>query len=137
IHEVPNLILALDGKGEARYFADYSQWENFEEELEEEKAKVGVGATTNAAGAAGSASSSAGSRSGTLSTSEKKELLDITNRIEKAEELVRAIQKDMEDVSVATDHQKLLEIQKRMDDAQANVEKLYRRWEDLETRQNS
>ena len=144
IHEVPNLILALDGKGSARYFADYSQWENFVEEAENEKSektKVGVSAASSASSAsalAGDKSEDPGKTRGRgLSTSEKKELLDISNRIEKAEEAVRSIQKDMEDISVATDHQKLLEIQARLEEAQATVEKLYHRWEDLESRQNS
>lgn len=136
IHEVPNLILALDGKGSAGYFADYSQWENSEDDSQGSDAEKLKGSL--AAGSALRTEPDAKERGrSSLSTSEKKELLDITNRIEKAEAVVRSIQKDMEDVSVAADHQKLDEIQRRLEEAQAAVEKLYKRWENLEARHNS
>jgi ATP-binding cassette subfamily F protein uup len=124
IHEVPNIILALDGKGGADYFADYSQWENFIEAQEDEKAAKEK-----------SARSEARERARGLSTSEKKELLEIADRIEKAEATVAKLQEAMTDPTVASDHEKLANMQKEVDDAQRAVEKIYKRWEDLERRQ--
>lgn len=124
IHEVPNIVLSLDGKGNGHYFADYTQWETQVQEQEDERA---AGEKAKKA--------EAKDRKKGLSTSEKKELLEISDRIEKAEQVVRGFQKDMENPEIMSNHDKLIDLQKRLEQAQKDVEKLYRRWEDLEKRQ--
>ncbi|MBX9725535.1 MAG: ABC-F family ATP-binding cassette domain-containing protein [Candidatus Obscuribacterales bacterium] len=123
IHEVPNLILALDGKGGVNYFADYSQWEASVEEEEERARKEEK-----------QSKSDAREKAKGLSTSEKKELLEISDRIEEAEKNLAAMRADMDNPAFAADHQKLIDMQKKLDEAQKSVEKIYKRWEDLEKR---
>ena len=124
IHEVPNLILALDGKGGAGYYADYAQWESSLEEKEEDKIR-GIKEKPSRA-------EFVKERGRGLSTAEKKELLEIGDRIEKAEASVLALQERMGDPATASDHEKLIQLQMELDEAQQAVEKLYRRWENLE-----
>ncbi|MBX9687874.1 MAG: ABC-F family ATP-binding cassette domain-containing protein [Candidatus Obscuribacterales bacterium] len=124
IHEVPNLILALDGNGGCKYFADYSQWENSLQEEERAAREKGKGS-----------SETQKSRRSGLSTSEKKELLEIADRIELAELELAGLERQMEDPSIGSNHDRLMEMQAKVDQARAGVEKLYRRWEDLELRQ--
>ncbi len=126
IHAVPNMVMALDGKGSAHFFADYSQWEDYcdeieAQELKAEKEKAAKAAPQNK------------ERKG-LSTGEKKELLEIGDRIEKAETELANMQKKLEDPTISSNHEKLMEIQRQVESAQEKVEKLYQRWEDLEQR---
>lgn len=123
IHEVPTLILALDGKGGTKYFADYEQWEETKDALEPEKASKDRNIK----------SLSAKERKG-LSTSEKKELLEISDRIENAESALQNLQTRMEEPAVSSNHEKLIQMQEALETAQKEVESLYRRWEDLEAR---
>ena len=123
---VPNLLLALDGKGGSNYFADLEQWEAFQEEEEEQgKANKDKGKEEK--------SEQARERRG-LSTSEKKELSQMEEKIEKAEAVVSKLQKDLEDPKHGSNHQALQKIQADIDLALKEVERLYQRWEDLEQR---
>lgn len=135
IHEVPNLILSLDGKGQAEYFADFTQWESaLSSQAREQKGDTALKRAAEKPDK-NSTADAAKDRNKALSTSEKKELLEITDRIQKAEELVLSLQKDMEEPAIASNHEKLIAAQMRLEQAQEAVEKLYRRWEDLELRQ--
>lgn len=142
IHEVPNLILALDGKGGAEYFADYTQWEETVQDREEEenkakdrrsKEKPREAPTKGKSDAADRQEAQAARMRG-LSTSEKKELVEIPDQIEKAEAIVQLIQQTMIDPAIACDHEKLMQKQAELEEAQRKVEQLYKRWDDLETR---
>jgi ABC transport system ATP-binding/permease protein len=127
IHQVPTMILSLDGQGGSEYFADYSQWESAVEEKEKEEEKP--------AKEKQSRPEADKERLRGLSTSEKKELLEIAGRIENAEEIVQQLQQKMAEPDIACNHEKLIQLQSELDEAQKTVEKLYRRWEDLELRQ--
>ncbi len=139
IHEVPNLILALDGKGACRYFADYLQWENFTESVDDQEKNLlkELKREKKLEIANPESSGSGKERRGSLSTSEKKELAEMAQTIEKAENSVNELQQRLEDPEIASDHQKLLKIQEELDAAISRVEKLYERWEDLENRQQA
>lgn len=152
IRKVPTLVLALDGKGGFEYFADYEQYESIKEAEEEpgserrqasnsSKGSTAGGASgsrdarANDNGASGDLSKANGERKQGLSTSEKKELLQMAEKIEAAEASLKDWEEKLHDPSLASNHVKLLEIQREIDLARASVEKLYLRWEDLEFRQ--
>lgn len=147
IDTISTRILALDGEGGAEYFADYSQWEtvrnqksskSFKIEREKTKAeKAAEAAYRNAEAAAianSAADAAAKSAKKPLSNNEKKELLAIHDKIEAAEKVVEAIKEQMSSHAVAANHVKLQEMMADLHKAEAEVARLYARWEDLESR---
>jgi ABC transport system ATP-binding/permease protein len=123
LDNVSNVLLALDGKGGARFFADYAQWEaNRPEEEDAKKSKP-----------AKEAAPVQPKRRG-LSTNEKKELVEIPAKIEAAEKEVARVESQLSDQKIATDHVKLQQIMRDVEDAKHRVEALYERWQDLEQR---
>ena len=115
LDRVSTQILALDGEGNAEYFADYSQWEG------REKAPP---ATAKPA-----ASKAEGrSRKSRLSYMEQRELDGIEEKVLAAEARLDAARVAAEDPSVASD---AAELQKRFSElaaAQDAVDHLYARW---------
>jgi ATP-binding cassette subfamily F protein uup len=122
-------LLALDGKGGARFFADYAQWEAIQ-------AASSQGQPKSRASAKGSGKDATSAAPGVkaLSTNEKKELSQMADRIEKAESAVYEISKRMEDPQLATNHVKLQDCMNELQAAQDAVAKLYERWDELEKR---
>ena len=51
-----------------------------------------------------------------------------------AEELLQTKRAQLEDPAIASDGPRLVIVHKEMDDAQAKVDELYRRWSELEKR---
>jgi ABC transport system ATP-binding/permease protein len=70
----------------------------------------------------------------TLSTKEQKELDAMESALHAAEGKLKAAKAQLEDPAVATDVAKLLERQKLVDVEKANVEALFKRWEELEAK---
>jgi len=123
-------LLALDGNGAARRFADFAQWERAREEQ--------VQATTEAARASTARpvtkDASAPPARKKLSWSEQREFEKMEETILTAEETLHAAQTIMEDPAVLKDHVKLREACSAVDIAQTRVAALYARWEELEER---
>lgn len=147
IDTISTRILALDGEGGAEYFADYSQWETFRNQkssksfkIEREKSKAEKAAeaaykNAEAAAIANSAADAAAKAAKKpLSNNEKKELLAIHDKIEAAEKVVEEIKEQMSSHAVAANHVKLQEMMADLHKAEAEVARLYARWEDLESR---
>jgi ATP-binding cassette subfamily F protein uup len=120
LESVSTVVLALDGKGNARYFADYAQWEAHREipvskpaapkpapPLKEDKPKR-------------------------LSYKEKLEWEQMEGKILEAEDALAAAQKAMEDPAVVTDFAKLQARSAELEAARQAVERLYARWAELE-----
>lgn len=151
---VSNVILALDGKGGARFFVDYEQWESNQSAREEEESpkKAGKGKADKndsrrndslAAGVGAHADAGAGAGAGAvagapiprkLSTGEKKELLDMENKIAAAEQEVQKLERKLTDPTITSNHVRLQQIMDEVSAAQQSVEKLYSRWQELEER---
>jgi ATP-binding cassette subfamily F protein uup len=147
IDTISTRILALDGEGGAEYFADYSQWEtvrnqksskSFKIEREKTKAEKAAEAAYKNAEAAAIANSAADAAAKAakkpLSNNEKKELLAIHDKIEAAEKVVEEVKEQMSSHAVAANHVKLQEMMADLHKAEAEVARLYTRWEDLESR---
>jgi ATP-binding cassette subfamily F protein uup len=127
-------LIALDGKGGANAYADLSQWE------------AAQGKQGEAAGGKAVAKSAAPvERTDTakkpppglrrLTYMEQREWEQIEAKIVEAEEVLHAAQREMDDPKVLADRNRLDAVCRRVESAQANVQKLYARWEELETKQ--
>lgn len=134
---VSNTILALDGKGGARFFTDYVQWESQAAAAEHNGSVTAANASSaskhrDSHTSKGSAGTHAGPKK--LSTGEKKELLDMENRIATAEKELKQLENKLTDPLIASNHVRLQQIMTEVAAAQASVEKLYSRWQELEER---
>jgi len=125
LDRVSTIVLGLDGQGGAESFADYSQWEVWQAERTQ-SAKASVPSAPRAA-------SSGGSRTKTrLSYLEARDYASIEERVAAAEELLQAKRAQLEDPAIASDGPRLLIAHQELDEAQAKVDELYRRWSELE-----
>jgi len=122
LERVSQRILALDGKGNAGFYADLSQWENAREESDS------LGAMHPVAAAAAAQVKQA------LTPKEEKELQRMEVLIKKAEEDAAAARVALEDPAVATDAPELIKRQVLLDEARQRVEALFARWNELEAR---
>jgi len=121
---ISNQLLALDGLGNANYFADYAQWES--------KSTKVTGGKPSALGSTSASKVTASAKS--LSTGEKKELATIGEKIEAAEAQVALLKERLHDPTISHNHVKLQECMDELKKAEGAVEQLYARWQDLESR---
>lgn len=120
-------IVTLDGSGGIpRFFADYAQWEAWN--AEQQAPSIDPPTRPTAA-----ANAELPARAG-LSAAERKELANIETRILAAEEAVAALERKMQDPEVACDALVLQECWNALPLAKTEVERLYERWEELESR---
>lgn len=118
LDRVSRELLALDGKGGARFFADLSQWESAQE---------------REAPASAPARKAPQARP-SLSPQEAKELRGLEAAIHLAEKEAQRALAALEDPAVATDAQELAKRQESYEAAKRKVESLFARWEALEAR---
>lgn len=123
LDRVSTRLLALDGTGRAEWFADYAQWEA----MQARKAGEGKRAPV----ADGSTATVPSKRKG-LSYRERQEWETIEQKILKAEEVVAACQAAAHDPAIASSAEALQERYAALHAAQAEVERLYSRWTELE-----
>ena len=121
LDRVSNVVLGLDGQGGAESFADYSQWELWQAERRQ-SVKAGLQSEPRAVSAPGSQTKTK------LSYLEAREYAGIEERVAAAEELLQAKRVQLEDPAIASDGPRLVNAHQEMDDAQAKVDELYRRW---------
>jgi ATP-binding cassette subfamily F protein uup len=120
LERVSQRILGLDGKGNANFYADLSQWEAAREESDS------LGVLHPVAAAA--------SVKVELSPKEAKELQKIEASIKSAENEASLARAALEDPAFATDAPELIKRQVALDEARQKVEALFKRWNDLEAR---
>jgi ATP-binding cassette subfamily F protein uup len=123
LDRVSTTVLGLDGRGNAASFADYSQWEQWMRQ---------AGAEEQAPKAAQRAADpSPGTGKKKLSYLEAREYASIEQRVEDADERVRAAHAAIEDPRVATDAVALTAALKELEEAQTEADALYHRWAEL------
>ncbi len=130
LDRVATTVLGLDGLGSAERFADYTQWENWQQERIE-----ALGNTTTPRKPPKPAASSFSTGRKKLSYLEAREYAGMEQRIADAEEAVRTKQAAAEDPAIATDAARLLEAHRELEEAQRAIDLLYERWHDLEEKQ--
>ncbi len=118
LDRVCGAVLGLDGRGGHGYFGGLDQWEEWKAEKD-----------ADAAPAAVTAPKSAG-----LDRKEAEELRNMERAIKAAEGKVEQARAALEDPAIATAAEELHRRQVKVDEAQARVDALFARWEDLEAR---
>jgi ABC transport system ATP-binding/permease protein len=122
LDRVSTSVLGLDGRGGAASFADYSQWEAWQQEPQPE---------TRPAAAVDKRSTAAKKK---LSYLEAREYAGMEDRVMEAEERVARERAIIEDPQVATDAAKLQAALLAMEQAQTALDALYTRWAELEAK---
>jgi ABC transport system ATP-binding/permease protein len=116
-------ILALDGRGGARYYADFDQWEKLQRERPAERPDSRSGA--------GQPRAASKKR---LSYNEQRELDQMEATIHAAEAEATALETAMADPAVMADRRTLDETCKKFGETQARIAALYARWTELEAK---
>jgi ATP-binding cassette subfamily F protein uup len=118
---VSTMILGLDGRGAVELFADYSQYEAWQETSEVKPAREKK--TTRSA-----------QPKKKLSYIEAREFATIEERIAEAEETLKAKRSTLEDPAISSDAPRLITASAEVEAAQKAVDALYTRWAELEER---
>lgn len=124
LDRVSTRLLALDGAGCAEWFADYAQWEAAQGRNAREE-------TTSQSLKEGSTPAGRPKRKG-LSYNEQREWDQIEAKILEAEKQVAVCQAAANDPTIASSAADLQERYTALYTAQANVERLYARWAELD-----
>jgi ATP-binding cassette subfamily F protein uup len=126
LDRVSTVVLGLDGEGSAEGFADYSQWDAWQQESKQEGKKS---AEKNGS----STPSPEGARAAKkLSYLDARDYASIEHRVADAELALQAKREALEDPGIVSDAPKLLQAHAELDAAQATVDGLYARWAELE-----
>jgi len=120
-------VLALDGRGGARYYADFAQWQR----LGHQQAAPTLPPPTIAPPPPPSAAAAPKKR---LSYKEQQELQGIEPAIEKAEADLKHLEIELGSEENQKDHRKLAQVGQQMADTQSRLATLYARWQELEDR---
>lgn len=126
LERVSTLILALDGVGGALFFGDYAQWEAAQD-VESTAPRVAVAPTKAPPREAGGPKR--------LTYLEKREWEQMEQAILTAEGRLAACRQALEDPVVASDPVALQRRYEALEAARAEVERLFARWAELESRQ--
>ena len=124
LERVSQRMLALDGRGNAGFYADLSQWEASRE-------------VADSLGRLHAPAASPSAPKPALSPKEEKELARMEGAIKAAEEEAALARAALEDPRFSTDAGELIKRQARLDEARTKVETLFSRWNDLEARKNA
>jgi ATP-binding cassette subfamily F protein uup len=127
LDRVSSIVLGLNGKGGAETFADYAQWEAWQ--AQSARNEKGPDEVKSAAPQLPVISTLAKKK---LSYLEAREYATIEQRVEEAEELVKAKRAELEDPANAMDAARLVAVQAGLDAAQEALDALYGRWAELE-----
>jgi ATP-binding cassette subfamily F protein uup len=125
LDRVSNVVLGLDGHGNAESFADYAQWESWQEERKGEKA----GQSSSVGAALSDAPSSSKKK---LSYLEAREYAGLEQRIADAEQMLKNKRAELDNPAIASDGARLVAAHAEMEAAEKNLETLYSRWSELE-----
>ncbi|HEY4361594.1 MAG TPA: ABC-F family ATP-binding cassette domain-containing protein [Bryobacteraceae bacterium] len=125
LDRVSTLVLGLDGRGGAKGFADYSQWELWQSERKE-------AAKPKPAAAPRVESARSEPQKKRLSYIENREYESIQDRIAQAEQVLTAKSEEMEDPAIMKDGRLFDQAYRAVEDARKAVDDLYARWAELE-----
>jgi ATP-binding cassette subfamily F protein uup len=130
LDRVSTVVLGLDGLGGAERFADYSQWEAWQQErLAAGKSNRSV-ETQSPSRSANALKDSLTKKK--LSYKEARELETIEQRIADAEKELQTKHDSLVDPAIMNDGARLHAVSLEMDAAQKTIDQLYARWAELE-----
>lgn len=123
LDRVSTVVLGLDGQGNASSFADYAQWEAWQDApVADEYSPTLIG----------SRSMGQVATKRKLSYLEGREYAGIEASIADAENLLRSKQRELENPAISRNGPKLVEVQAEIEMMQEKLNSLYRRWAELE-----
>jgi ATP-binding cassette subfamily F protein uup len=125
LDRVSTIVLGLDGQSGAESFADYAQWELWQDER-----KGAKNLTERVQPDASSRPETQAKKK--LSYLEAREYSGIEQRIAEAEQLLQTRRAEMENPAIVSDGPKLLAAHAELEAAQKNLDALYARWAELE-----
>jgi ATP-binding cassette subfamily F protein uup len=131
LDRVSTIVLGFDGLGGLERFADYSQWEAWQESQQARKDDARFPEPITRRGTTVDAESPRTAKK-KLSYKEARELEGIEGRIAAAEQEVHSRQAALQDSNITSDGQKLHSASLQLDDARKAVDQLYARWAELE-----
>ena len=127
LDRVSTVVLGLDGQGSYQRFADYSQWESWQEQQKRPvKQKEKIDTRTPAA-------TSSKKKPSYL---ESREYETIEERVAEADQLLESKRQALEDPEVMKDRRLLEQTFREMEAAQDALDILYARWAELEAKVN-
>jgi ATP-binding cassette subfamily F protein uup len=132
LDRVSTVVLGLDGQGGAETFADYGQWEIWQEERTRVASPIGTSAAPTP-----EYSEPAGQARKKLSYLEAREYAGIEQRITEAEQMLQNKRAALEDPAIASDGPRLVAAQAEMETAQKDLDTLYSRWAELQEKAES
>jgi ATP-binding cassette subfamily F protein uup len=126
LDRLSTLLVALDGSGGVEYFADLSQWE--------QASAAKKSAAKPAAPSPTAPKAIPGDSKKKLSYNESREWEQIESRIHTAESQLEASKKQLEMPEIVSDPARLTAAAADIEKAQAEVDRLYERWAELEAK---
>jgi ATP-binding cassette subfamily F protein uup len=131
LDRVSTIVLGFDGLGGIERFADYSQWDTWQESQQEERGESELPAPiAHARKNEDSAPAATGKKK--LSYKEARELESMEQRIAQAEHALHERQAALQDTAIMSDGPRLHSASLQLDDARKTVDQLYARWAELE-----
>ena len=132
LDRVSTTVVGLDGLGAAGRFADYLQWEAWQQQRET-ASKTSARALDRGT-TADTSPATTGAAKKKLSYLEAREYAALEQRIAEAEKQLKAALAAYADPAIASHAERLIAAQADLDMAQKRVDQLYLRWEELETK---
>jgi ABC transport system ATP-binding/permease protein len=129
LDRVSSVVLGLDGQGGVETFADYSQWEIWQD-ARSHSLSVDTGHQA-------STTRNVQPVKKKLSYLEAREYAGIEQRIADAEEVLRQKKAHAEDPAIASDAEQLVIAHSDLEEAQRDLDALYHRWAELEGKQQA
>jgi ATP-binding cassette subfamily F protein uup len=131
LDRVSTIVLGFDGLGGIERFADYSQWDVWQESRQEESDKANFPAPIARLGKAPDAEPPL-TATKKLSYKEARELESIEQRIAEAEQELHVRQAALQDSAIMSDGPRLHSASLQLDEARKAVDQLYARWSELD-----
>jgi ABC transport system ATP-binding/permease protein len=131
LDRVSTIVLGFDGLGAIERFADYSQWDAWQEAQQEERGKARLPEPVMRPPVGAPVLSPTPSKK-KLSYKEERELESMEQCIAKAEQLLHERQTALQDTAIMSDGPRLHAASLALDAARKAVDELYARWSELE-----
>ncbi len=132
LDRVSTVVLGLDGQSSVESFADYAQWESWQEER-----KRTTNENVSSAQAVPRFSEPPVRAQKKLSYLEAREYAGMEQRISEAERVLQSKRAELEDPAISSDAPRLVAAQAAMEAAQRDLDALYARWAELEEKASS
>ncbi len=136
LDRVSNVLLALDGKGNTEHFADYAQWQAKQKERASGKTSNTNTSSANASTTSTASKAPTPEKAKKLSFKEQHELKQMESKIADAERKLAQHEAETLDPSVIANPKQLREACAAMQKAQEEIDTLFARWSDLESRKD-